>query len=56
VARRWSSAEDRLLGRLYAEQLPVEQIVHRLGRSADAVVARLHAQQLGIHSADSTAS
>ena len=39
MGRRWSSAEDRL-GRLYAEQLPVEQIALRLGRAADAVIAR----------------
>jgi hypothetical protein len=46
VARRWSPAEDRLLGRLYAEPFPVNEIARRLGRSADAVVARRRA--LGI--------
>jgi hypothetical protein len=43
VARRWSQAEDRQLGRLYAERLAVKQIALRLGRSADAVVARRRA-------------
>jgi hypothetical protein len=46
VARRWTPAEDRQLGRLYAEQVAIGQIAMRLGRSADAVVARRRA--LGI--------
>jgi hypothetical protein len=46
VGRRWTPGEDRQLGRLYAEQLAVGQIALRLGRSADAVVARRRA--LGI--------
>jgi len=40
VATRWSTAEDQLLRRLYADQLPVQRIAGRLGRSPDAVVAR----------------
>jgi hypothetical protein len=46
VAVRWSTAEDQLLRRLYADQLPVEQIAGRLARSPDAVLARR--QALGI--------
>ena len=46
MATRWSTAEDQLLRRLYADQLPVEQIAGRLARSPDAVVARR--QALGI--------
>jgi hypothetical protein len=40
VAARWSPFEDRLLRRLYAEQAPINDIAGRVGRSADAVVAR----------------
>ena len=46
MAGRWTPAEDRQLGRLYAEQYAVKQIALRLGRTADAVVARRRA--LGI--------
>ena len=46
MATRWSTAEDQQLRQLYADQLPVEQIVGRLARSPDAVVARR--QALGI--------
>ncbi len=46
MAPRWNTIEDRLLGQLYGERLPVEQIAARLGRTPDAVVARRHA--LGI--------
>ena len=46
MVTRWSTAEDQLLRRLYADQLPVEQIAGRLARSPDAVVA--HRQALGI--------
>lgn len=46
MARQWSKAEDQLLRRLYADQQLVEQIAIRLGRSADAVVARR--QTLGV--------
>jgi len=48
VATRWSTAEDQLLRRLYADQLPVQRIAGRLGRSPDAVVARR--QKLGVAS------
>lgn len=39
-ARRWHPGEDALLRRLYADRVPVEEIARRLGRSADAVIAR----------------
>ncbi len=40
MAARWSAEEDRLLRRLYADQIPVVQIAARLGRTPDALVAR----------------
>ncbi len=40
LARRWRHAEDQLLRELYADQLSVERIAHRLGRTPDAVLAR----------------
>lgn len=46
MARRWSTDEDRLLARLYAQGVAVEEIASRFGRSADAVVSRRRA--LGI--------
>lgn len=46
MARRWSRGEDELLRQLYADQLLVEQIAIRVGRSPDAVVARR--QTLGV--------
>ncbi len=46
MATRWSTAEDQLLRRLYADQLSVQRIAARLRRSPDAVVARR--QKLGL--------
>lgn len=43
MARRWTSAEDHVLARLYADGIPLAAIAAQLGRSPDALVARRHA-------------
>lgn len=48
MASRWNTTEDQLLRRLYADQVPVQRIAGRLGRSPDAVAARR--QKLGVAS------
>lgn len=40
MTRRWSSAEDAELTRLYAGELPLKAIAAALGRSEDALVSR----------------
>jgi hypothetical protein len=40
MARRWTPAEDELLGELYAAGVPREELGRRLDRSVDAVDAR----------------
>ncbi len=42
MTARWSPQDDHLLRGLYADQLPINQIAVRVGRSADAVTARRH--------------
>ena len=46
MARRWTTAEDRVLYRLYPQGVPIREIASALGRSADAVCERRRALAL----------
>lgn len=43
MARRWSTAEDRILSGLYPEGVPIRALAQQLGRSEDAVSERRRA-------------